>query len=298
MPENGVKWLEHQEILSYEEIIRLCKILYKLGIRRVKITGGEPLVRKDVAKLIFMLKQECHMENVTLTTNGTLLKEQLKDLVSAGLDAVNISLDTLEPQKFIDITRRDELEQVMEGMKAALEYPKLTVKVNCVPTESNFSEIVKIAGLAKKQRVNVRFIEMMPIGLGKETKGFLEDDIIQMLSKEYGPLIPCQEIMGNGPSHYFSIDGFSGKIGFISALSHKFCNQCNRIRFTADGQLKLCLQYGKSTDLKTMLRDGTTDLKIWKAMQQAILEKPGEHHFLETINENEVEQHNMSQIGG
>ena len=167
MPEEGVTWFEHSQILTYEEIIRLCRIFYELGIRKVKVTGGEPLVRKGVPWLIRALKESCHMEQVTLTTNGVLLKEQIGGLVEAGLDGVNISLDTLNREKFLEITRRDQLSEALDGLEEALRYQELNVKVNCVPAAYNLDEVTAIAGLAKDDPLTVRFIELMPIGQGR-----------------------------------------------------------------------------------------------------------------------------------
>ena len=173
MPEEGVTWFEHSQILTYEEIIRLCRIFYELGIRKVKVTGGEPLVRKGVPWLIRALKESCHMEQVTLTTNGVLLKEQIGGLVEAGLDGVNISLDTLNREKFLEITRRDQLSEALDGLSEALRYPELNVKVNCVPAAYNLDDVTAIAGLAKDDPLTVRFIERMPIGwnFGREDSG-------------------------------------------------------------------------------------------------------------------------------
>ena len=171
MPEEGVTCFSHSEVLSYEEIIRLARIWRKLGISRVKLTGGEPLVRKNLDTLVRALKADCGMASVTLTTNGVLLKEQIKGLVDAGLDAVNISLDTLNRKKYEKITRRDRLSDTVAGIRETLRYPELTVKINCVPTEANVDEVAAIAGLAREQKLAVRFIEMMPIGLGQGKTG-------------------------------------------------------------------------------------------------------------------------------
>lgn len=305
MPEEGVTCFSHSEVLSYEEIIRLARIWRKLGISRVKLTGGEPLVRKNLDTLVRALKADCGMESVTLTTNGVLLKEQIKGLVDAGLDAVNISLDTLERKKYEKITRRDRLSDTIAGIRETLRYPELTVKLNCVPTEANVDEVAAIAGLAREQKLAVRFIEMMPIGLGQGKRGIPEEQIQEILEKAYGPLTPCsgQEAGGNGPAHYAQIEGFAGKIGFISAISHQFCGSCNRIRLTSDGKLKTCLQYGETLDVRALLRDeAVTDMQIEEQLLQEIFRKPQGHHFREKkaweTAEEHVEQHTMSKIGG
>ena len=298
MPEEGVHSLPHEEILSYEEIRRLCGIFSALGIRKVKLTGGEPLTRKDIAELVRMLKADCGMESVTLTTNGILLTEQLAELVRAGIDGVNISFDTLDQERFREITRRDKLEHVLAGICFALTFPELNVKINCVPVADHVDDALAIAGLAKDQRLNVRFIEMMPIGLGKQSEGIREAELIQRLECAYGKMTPCGQALGNGPAHYYHIQGFQGNIGFISAISHKFCSECNRIRLTADGYLKTCLQYEADVDLKNMLRNGADDEQLLRSIREEVFGKPQGHHFTEKAGETNPEQHYMSQIGG
>lgn len=262
MPQEGVPSLPHKEILTYDEILRLCRCFLKFGIDKVKITGGEPLVRKDIASLVGQMKTQIGMKNVTLTTNGLLLGKYLPDLAAAGLDGVNISLDTLNPSKYEQITRKDALNDVLSAIQEALNYQKVKVKINCVPVlDTDKEDIIKIAGLAKNSRLSVRFIEMMPIGLGKNFSYYSEGDIIAILKEAYGPLEPVDTALGNGPAHYYSVSGFEGKIGFISAISHKFCNECNRVRLTSDGYLKTCLQYEHGTDLKEVLR-GNKELSL------------------------------------
>ena len=298
MPKEGIRCLPHNEILSYEEILRLCGIFYQLGVRKVKLTGGEPLIRKGMAELVRRLKADCKMDSVTLTTNGILLTEQLEDLVRAGIDGVNISLDTLERKRFREITRRDELEHVLEGIRYALTFPELNVKINCVPMGDGAGDVIAIAGLAKNQKLDVRFIEMMPMGLGKKTEGMKEAELIQRIESAYGKMDLCEQMRGNGPAHYYGIQGFQGKIGFISAISHKFCSECNRIRLTADGYLKTCLQYEAGVDLKEKLRNGVEDVQLLQSIRETILNKPWDHHFGKTAGETDLEQRYMSQIGG
>lgn len=300
MPEDGCpSLLAHDEILTYEEITRICRAGVKLGIKKIKLTGGEPLVRKDLPMLIKMLKQIEGMEQVTLTTNGVLLGEQLDDLVAAGLDAVNISLDTLEPLAYHEVTRIGALEPVKESvLKAAAISNRLPVKINCVPVLSDAKNIVEMAGLAKIYPIHVRFIEMMPIGLGRKFEFLSEDDIVSILSEAYGSLTPFEKALGNGPGHYYSIPGFKGKIGFISAVSHKFCDRCNRVRLTADGFLKTCLQYEYGNSLKDILRSGCTDQELEKKIKETIFDKPVGHHFQDKASQEKDEQLSMFQIGG
>lgn len=300
MPEEGMPFLPHDMIMSYEEILRLCRVFASLGIHKVKLTGGEPLVRKNAAFLIAELKKIDGIDNVTMTTNGILLKEQMKQLAKAGLDAVNISLDTLSGEQFEKLTRFNELENVMHGIEEALRYPEISVKINCVPIRGKNMEntVVQMVGMAEKQNIHVRFIELMPIGIGKELDGYNEDSLKEIIEKEYGKLVPYQKTLGNGPCVYYSLDGFKGKVGFISAVSHKFCNKCNRIRLTSDGYLKNCLQYSDGINLKEKMNSGITDEELKKVIYETILQKPKGHEFDKAEKNNGLEERRMSQIGG
>lgn len=297
MPEEGICQIPREELLGQDEIIKICRFAGELGISRIKLTGGEPLVRRICVPLVKELKALPGIQQVTLTTNGILLKEQLPGLMEAGLDALNISLDTLEAENFRRITRRNELDRTLEGLEVALSYPSLKVKINCVPTFQTDQELLQVAALARENPLHVRFIEMMPIGLGKDFTARDENSVKEILEKKYGILTPVSEILGNGPCHYYTLGGFKGKIGFISALSHKFCNQCNRVRLTSTGYLKGCLQFENGVDLKALLRNGASDEILKNALQKAIFEKPAGHNFQEKKNGRE-ESHIMSQIGG
>ena len=297
MPEEGICQIPRMELLDQEEILRISRLASELGISRIKLTGGEPLVRRICVPLVKELKALPGIREVTLTTNGILLKEQLPGLMEAGLDALNISLDTLNPENFQKITRYNELDRTLEGLSTALSYPSLKVKVNCVPTFQTDQELLQAAALARENPVHVRFIEMMPIGLGREFTARDENSVKDILEKTYGPLTPVSEILGNGPCHYYTLERFCGRIGFISALSHKFCQQCNRVRLTSTGYLKGCLQFQNGVDLKVLLRNGASDEILKNALQKAIFEKPAGHNFQEKKNGRE-ESHIMSQIGG
>ena len=297
MPEEGICQIPRTELLDQEEILRISRLASELGISRIKLTGGEPLVRRICVPLVKELKALPGIRQVTLTTNGILLKEQLPGLMEAGLDALNISLDTLNPENFQKITRHNELDRTLEGLATALSYPSLKVKVNCVPTFQTDQELLQVAALARENPVHVRFIEMMPIGLGREFTARDEKSVKDILEKAYGPLTPVSEILGNGPCHYYTLEKFCGKIGFISALSHKFCQQCNRVRLTSTGYLKGCLQFQNGVDLKVLLRNGASDEILKNALQKVIFEKPAGHNFQEKKNGRE-ESHIMSQIGG
>ncbi len=297
MPEDGIEYVPHKEILKYEEIIQLTRIFASVGIRKVKLTGGEPLIRKGVTHLVKELKNIPGIDQVTVTTNGILLTETMDALAESGVDGINLSLDTLNPQVFEKITRRDSFHQVMAGFQAVLAYPEIPLKINCVPMGIEGQNILDMAELARKYPVHVRYIEMMPIGLGKKFEFCSEDSILKGLQERYGDYIPYEESLGNGPGHYYSFPGFKGKIGFISAISHKFCKSCNRVRLTSQGYLKSCLQYDIGTDLKKLLRDGATEEMLREAVKETIRRKPTAHQFVEHPQSHEEEQI-MARIGG
>ncbi len=303
MPEEGVVSVPHSRILRYDEIIHMCEVFASLGVKKIKLTGGEPLVRKHLHALVSGIKAVKGIEEVTLTTNGILLEEQAEDLVKAGLDAVNISLDTLDSKRYHAITRGGNVEAVLSGMEKMLSCSKIPVKINCVPNDISNQEILEIANLAKEYPVHVRFIELMPIGTGKSlVEEHMEDydqetRLRNLLEQVFGTMKPYEKVLGNGPSQYYELEGFKGKIGFISAMSHKFCNKCNRVRVTAEGYLKTCLQYEIGEDLFDLLRNGGSDKEIEEKIRMAISKKPKAHEFLEK-DLDEGEHKSMSQIGG
>ena len=298
MPEDGVENVCHSSILTYEEILKICKTFAKHGLKKIKITGGEPLVRRGVVELIRELKQIPGIESVTITTNGVLLENYYDDLVEAGVDAITVSLDTLDAETFKAVTRRDEVESVLRGIKKALS-GSVRFKINCVPiADVNKQGILELLEFAKKAHADVRFIEMMPIGLGKEFTCVSENEIRGMIEKRYGTMsVYCQR-RGNGPATYYNVPGFDGKVGFISAVSHKFCDTCNRVRLTSEGFLKTCLQYEHGVDLKALLCKDVSEDELWKAMEAAIQTKPRGHHFEDQIEQSKDEHKGMSQIGG
>ena len=301
MPEAGVDFLPHDRILSYEEILRICRQMAGLGLQKIKLTGGEPLVRRDLPRLVGRLKQIDGIRTVTLTTNGVLLESFLPELTAAGLDAVNISLDTLDPEEYRRITRFHELDRVLRGIDAALSgSSRLTVKLNCVPIRSADcrEQILRLTELARERLLHVRFIELMPIGLGEDQEGFSEPEIRNIIESHYGTLHPYYGKLGNGPSSYYELEGFRGKIGFISAISHKFCHQCNRVRLTSDGFLKSCLQYGEGTDLKQAMTEGAADEQLQELIRTTVYHKPAAHQFGTQAERNNIETNIMSQIGG
>lgn len=299
MPEEGVRWVPHGEILSFEEIEHLCRIFAPLGIRRVRITGGEPLVRLGLPSLIARLHNIDGIDEINLTTNGILFAPMAAELKDAGLHGINFSLDTLNPAVFQRITRTDRFQDARAGIDAALALGFAHVKVNCVPVRGiNDGEIAAIAALALHHPLEVRFIEMMPIGCGKQFIPVSMQQAYEAVSAAYGSGTPYSGVLGNGPASYYSFPGFQGHVGFISAVTHEFCSQCNRIRLTAEGYLKLCLHYNRGIDLRQGLRAGLSDETLTAQIRAAILDKPDHHRFTADADAATLDQHTMNAIGG
>lgn len=298
MPE-GIDKLEHESILTYEEILRICRGVSSLGIKTIKITGGEPLVRKDAVDLMADIKAIPGIEHVTLTTNGVLLEKHVEDLARIPLDGVNVSLDTLNPITFQKITGRDEFYKVWNGLQKLIE-KGIPTKINCVPQRGvNEEELMDIAELAVKMPIDVRFIEMMPIGYGKEFDPIKGEEVRSIIQEKYPKISSQSKIRGFGPAEYITSDEWKGNIGFINPISHKFCSTCNRIRLTSRGFLKSCLCYSDGIDLMTALRDGTSDKELTSLISQAIEKKPLEHNFEKKEQEqNNLEKREMYKIGG
>ena len=296
MPD-GIEWLPMEEILSLEEVTEACRQATALGIRKIKVTGGEPLVRRGCTDLIGMLSALPGVEQVTLTTNGILLASCADELCRQGLHAVNISLDTLDPVKYAEITGFDRLSSVLDGIRA-MEERRIPVKINAVLQRGvNDMECIALAELAKNHKLDVRFIELMPIGYGKTLEPVSNPEILERLRAHYGSerVIPDSRAHGNGPARYYRIDGFSGSIGFISAIHGKFCSSCNRIRLTATGDIKPCLCYSDHISIKNALRNGSPE-DVKALLAQAIGQKPAAHCFenIPTV----TERKEMSRIGG
>ncbi len=298
MPEEGVEDIPHSQILTFDEIHTLCALLARRGLTKIKITGGEPLVRRGVPELIAQLKTIPGVSSVTITTNGVLLETFYRPLVEAGVDCITVSLDTLDPQKYRALTRRDELEAVLRGIRLAQEENLVRLKLNVVPTAPlDGEDAAGLAQFARDHDTDVRFIEVMPIGLGSRFQTVDETQVRELLEARFGPLSPYPEKRGNGPAVYWSLEGFLGKIGFISAVSHKFCDSCNRVRLTADGHLKTCLQYEAGAMLRPYLRAGD-EAGLLAAVERAVRDKPKGHRFEAREEFTHREQHKMSQIGG
>lgn len=302
MPEHGIEKLRHEDILTFDEILRVVRALASLGVRKVRLTGGEPLVRRGIADLVCAIREVPGIEQVVLTTNGVLLDEMAEPLVRAGLSGVNISLDTRNPETFAGITRRPLLDKVLAGISRLQGLGLASIKFNCVPLAGvNESEIPALAALARQHPVKVRFIELMPIGCAYEAgcRGVPMERVRRQLEKAYGPLkaAALPGSTADGPAVYYHLDGFRGEIGFIDAVDHKFCSSCNRVRLTAEGFLKLCLNARTGLDIRTLLRSGVSEEQLRLAMQQAIYRKPEEHFFEEKENAAR-DSRAMVQVGG
>ena len=295
---NGIELLPKSEILTSEEIEMVCRAAAENGVRKLKVTGGEPLVRGGCAELIGRLKKIEGIEQVTLTTNGVLLGQYADRLLENGLDAVNISLDSLDRETYRQITGRDELDQVLESIEKILQ-AEIPVKINTVLQKGvNDREWKELIRLAEKSPIAVRFIEMMPIGFGKQFEPVYNEALLAQLKTEYPETVEDTKIRGNGPAVYYKIPGYCGSVGFISAIHGKFCGSCNRIRLTSLGKLKPCLCYGETYDMRAVLRDEFPQKqeRLGKLLREAIQKKPKQHCFEE---EKEItEDRKMVQIGG
>ncbi len=297
MPED-IPSISHDEIMRFESILRICRLAGSLGIRKFKVTGGEPLVRKGCLPFLKELKALPDTEQVTLTTNGVLLKDCLPTLKEIGIDGVNVSLDTLNPDTFFRITRRPDFSQVIDSILSC-QAAGIRTKVNTVLLQGvNDGEFFDLVHLARDYPLDVRFIEIMPIGCGRQYRGYNKDSLLPLLVSKYPDYEYSNETRGNGPAVYITIPGFQGYIGFIDAIHGKFCHQCNRVRLTSDGLLKPCLYYNSGTNLKELIRNQADDEQLLSAIKNAIYHKPTEHQFFHTALEGPEELRKMSQIGG
>lgn len=295
MPE-GTRWLPMEEILTCEEITGICREAVGLGITRFKITGGEPLMRKGCADLVRLIKDIPGTEQVTMTTNGVLLERQLDPLLAAGLNGVNISLDTLDRKRYQRITGFDELPRVLRSIEAAAG-TGIPVKINAVLQKGiNDGEWQRLAELAGEYPLDVRFIELMPIGYGAAGAGVDNRELLEWMRERYGRGVePDERVHGNGPAVYYKIPGFRGSIGLISAIHGKFCGSCNRLRLTSTGELKPCLCFGESVSVRDAVRCGGPE-DIRRCLLEAVEKKPGMHEFEDA--DGITEKRKMSQIGG
>jgi len=277
MPEDGVKFMPRQEILSFEEIEKFVRVAAALGVTKLRLTGGEPLVRKDLPELIGKLSRIAGIRDLSLTTNGVLLKSQAEALYGAGLRRLNVHLDTLDPERFLRITRRDSLADVLEGIEAAQRLGFAPIKINAVAVKNLVEpDLVPLALYGRERGIEVRFIEFMPLdaqGLWDRERVLFADDIIRILSREVAPLIeiPAEDVRAPATEYRFA-DGV-GRVGFIASVSRPFCLNCNRIRLTSDGQLRYCLFALEETDVKGLLRSGASDSEIAAVIRETVSRK-------------------------
>ena len=279
-------------LLTYEEIAKVTETAASLGIRHIRLTGGEPLVRRGCVDLVKKIKNISGIDTVGMTTNGVLLAEHARALKEAGLDSVNVSLDTLDETEFQRLTGRDELKAVLAGIGAAQEV-EIPVKINTVHHKN--LDWRAVLAYADERQIPVRFIEMMPIGYSAAYTGKSNEELFRQIEDCYGSASEAGK-HGAGPAVYYHFPGLNIEVGFISAIHHKFCESCNRIRLTSEGYLKLCLCYEKGVDLRAVLRDPEKGQALQEVMKKAILEKPVEHCF-EQISEM-TEHKAMVRIGG
>ena len=279
MPPDGIAPVRHTDILSYEEIVRVATVAARLGVRKIRLTGGEPLVRKDIAFLVASLRAIPGIEDLSLTTNGTLLGQHANTLADAGLGRVNVSIDSFRPDRYREITRGGDLEAVRHGVQAAEHAGLKPLKINMVPMRGvNEDEILDFARMTVDTERHVRFIECMPVGSidfwdpGK----YVTTDEIRRIIETLGPLSPVRA-RKNGPSKYYRIKGAKGVLGFISALSHHYCGDCNRLRLTADGKLRPCLFSETEIDIRSAMRAGAADDEIERLLRLSIEVKPKGH---------------------
>src|SRR5437588_930140 len=299
MPAEGLEWLPKQEVLTFEEIERLVRVLARLGVREVRLTGGEPLVRRDLPELVRMLAAVPGVDDLSLTTNGVLLDRLAGPLVAAGLERINVSLDSLSHVRFTELTRRDALDKVLRGLEEAERYPELRpIKVNCVALKGfTEDEVPALAELARRKPYVVRFIEFMPLDadeVWREDRD-LTGGAIRALIEERWPLVEIPAAPSSTARRFRFADG-AGEVGFVNPVSEPFCSTCDRIRVTADGQLRTCLFSRREWDLKTVLRSGEPDDAVAEAVRRAVRHKELKHRISDPGFVRA--SRSMSQIGG
>lgn len=295
MPADNVQFMEKSELLAFEEIERFVRVAVSLGINKLRLTGGEPLVRRDLPSLVQKLTAIDGIVDVGLTTNGILLADQAQALRDAGLKRINISLDALSPEKFREFTRRNEFERVIQGIEAAREVGFESIKINAVSVRGmTETEVVPFGQFARQTGVEVRFIEYMPLDADnawEREKVLFSQEIVEILANQIMPLIPVHELgyrsgipfektFGHGgPASDFVFEDGIGRVGFISSISQPFCLSCNRVRITADGKLRNCLFSLEETDIRALLRGGETDEAISSAIRSSVAAKREGHEI-------------------
>jgi cyclic pyranopterin phosphate synthase len=299
MPEEGLPWIDKHEILTYEEIAEIVRAAAKVGVRSIRLTGGEPLIRKDLQRLVAMIAAVPGIDDIALSTNGLLLADQVTGLVAAGLTRANISLDTLRADRFEAIARRPGLQRVLDGIDAAFAAGLGPIKLNCVVMRGqNDDEVEAFAELTRERAVAVRFIEVMPVQenvVGHANQYVSATEILARIGA-IGDLRPIEGPKGNGPARYYAFDGAAGSVGVISPLSHDYCDTCNRVRLSADGRLKLCLFGDHFIDLRTPVRDHAGEDALIAILRGSMYVKPERHHL--DIGQTASAMRALSEIGG
>ncbi len=298
MPFNGVEPFRHSQILTYEEIARVVRAAVRAGIVKIRLTGGEPLVRKNICELVSLIANTTGIVDLGLTTNGALLGRMAGELFDAGLRRINVSLDTLNPAKFFGITGTRHFQDVLDGIETALETGFDPVKINMVAIRGvNDDELEDFAGLSVERPFHVRFIEYMPVGSAGDwsiEKTIPSNEILERLRK-LGTLLPVPGNRLDGPSERYRFENAKGEIGLIGAVSNHFCRLCNRLRLTADGKLRPCLMSDEEVDIKSVLREGGSEERLAEVLKRAIALKPDGHR----IDREAVQfRRSMSRIGG
>ena len=299
MPADNVEFMDREKLLTFEEITRIVQVVSKMGIYRLRLTGGEPLLRKSLPVLVAMLAGVEGIEDVAMTTNAFFLKQQAQSLKDAGLKRLNISLDALDQDKFTEVNRRDCLTQVLEGIAEARAVGFKSIKINAVAVKSfSESEIIKLVEMGREQDLEVRFIEFMPLDADKiweRDKVLFGHEIVDIISKKYA-LEPIKDSLEIGPASEYKFSDGKGKIGIITAVSNPFCDYCNRIRMTADGKLRTCLFSTNEHNLKELIRGGANDEEIEKKIRAALVIKEPGHKI--NLDDFERPTRAMHAIGG
>lgn len=301
-PREGMKVMPHREILTYEEILRLVSVAVPLGISRIRVTGGEPLVRRGIAGLIASLRDCAGIEDVSLTTNGVLLEEMADSLYAASMPRLNVSLDSLDPQRFARITGGDHWDRVWRGITKAEALGFFPLKINVVPVRGvNNDEAADFARLTLERRLHVRFIEYMPIGGNDRWHRDAcvpSTEVRAAIERALGPLVPFASHNSAGPSDNYQVPGAKGVIGFISPITRHFCASCRRLRLTADGKIRPCLLSDTEIDVKSPMRGGCEDPELERLLRLSIEIKPERHRLSGDGAEAGCFQRTMSRIGG
>ncbi len=301
MPAEGLPWLKKSEILSYEEIERIARVAVGIGIEQIRLTGGEPLVRRDIAELVRMLSGIEGLRSLSMTTNGILLKPLAGKLADAGLTRINVSLDSLLREKFAQITRRDQLDRVLEGLEELEKYPSIhPIKINAVAMRGfSEEEVLDFAKLARRKAYSVRWIEFMPLDadqIWRKEDILAGAEIQAIIEAAYGPLVPIKTGDPSETARRYTFSDGIGEVGFINPVSEPFCASCDRIRLTSDGQLRTCLFATEETDLRAVIRSTPDDEVLAATLRNAVWRKELKHY----IGDKQFKRasRSMSMIGG